>query len=271
MQNLFEPRRIWPTVRERIQWAFRETSEFHSWKKAALETGVPFVLSLAILHHFLDPTGWRDEWTVGLVSLLVGLVVPMCRFGANLWCAPRQITEQKYWHTWDDYVALKIEQERLLAERIDVEVGGIFVRRANLSGSTDQRDGKVFALQNTIITNRSDKSVSLSFELWMHNTKHDSWLMIREHEHSGMGRNEPYYFKSPINIEPRTSSECKDLGFLLLPRDENLLPGAEYDHKNAVLRVLDRITKKTFDFRVNQWKKMGNPPGWGAGELSVDT
>jgi len=273
MLEAIEKRRIWPTIRERAAWAARKTPELHNWRKAIVDAGVPFILSLVILRHFLDPSGWKDELTVGLTSLVIGLVVPTARFLGNLWSAPRQILEAKYWSVWNDYVDLRVEQERLLAERIEVEIGGVFVRRANLPGSTEEHDGKVYALQNTIITNRSDTSVSLSFELWMPNTKHDgAWLMIREHEHSGIGREDSRYAKSPINIAPRASSECKDIGFLLLPRDETFLPNSDYDHHRAVLRVLDRITKKTFDVPVRQSRSAGTPPGWKTPpHFSIDT
>jgi hypothetical protein len=252
--------RIWPTLRERLAWAWREIPEFHNWRKAAVDSGIPFVASLVVLRHFLDPQGWRDEVVVAVTSLVIGFVAPTVRLGVNFfWRAPRRIVRERFDTTWRDYLELKGERERLLSERIEVEIEGFAIRRANLPGTTVETDGRVYVLRNTIITNRSDVSVSLSFELWLPGPQQGSWLILREQEHSEVGRGDPHYIRSPVNIGAFASSECKDIGFVTLPGEE-LLPGTERDPARAVLRVIERVSRKTFDVPVRQRQTLGKPP-----------
>lgn len=266
------PPRVWPTLRERFAWAKHETGELHKWRKTAAEGMLPVVASLVLLRHFLAPQDWKEEAIIGVVSLVAGLiVVPITRFALNyLWHAPRHFTQARFVETWYDRWSLQQERQRLLAEArerllIDVEIGGgPFVRPASLPGSTPERDGRVYALQSVVITNRSDSNVSLSFELWLPWAKGDAMLMIREHEYSGLGRTDARYAKSPLNIGPRASSECKDIGFLLMPgHDDFFGKEIEYDLNRAVLRVIDRVSKKQLDVPVRRsMSEPLRPPGW---------
>lgn len=221
-------------------------------------SAVVFVVALALFYRWQgkEPALEQIWWFIAVFGSTIAAFVVLLLI--NLARAPAQLYNESYAALERRLADYASEMEVLRAasqRRPDFAIEAQHAYIVSTSFETSPPAGWIITLQDVLITNRSKtERVSLSFQLDVGLTGRSERLMLLEHQHAGMVRDNPpdlIYLHGPLDI-PCQESRTGRLGFLVFPSLVDSFGGqmSAINEMDAVLHITERVAGKNFQMRV---------------------